>query len=98
MLLKFTINCVKHRPTAKSEGKVRRWCCDFKEVRSNVHGKQRSGRPSIQADNVERVNIKAKENRFSMISNLSLQFPEVFRVTLLRIVIETLNYQKLCAR
>lgn len=48
--------CAIYGPTVMSEGKVRQWCREFREGRSNVHDDERSGRPSVQTDDlVERV-------------------------------------------
>ena len=51
-------------PTVMSEGKVRQWCRDFKNGRTNVHDKEKCGRPSIvTGELVENVNAKIRENR-----------------------------------
>ncbi|KAL4113476.1 hypothetical protein QTP88_017091 [Uroleucon formosanum] len=39
-------------PGVMCEGKVRQWCRDFKNGRTNVHDKGRSGRPSVQTDEI----------------------------------------------
>lgn len=91
--------CETYGPTAMSEGKVRQWCREFREGRSNVHDEERSGRPSVRTDDLaERVNAKVRENRRFTISDLSIEFPEVSKTTLFRIVTDTLGYRKLCAR
>jgi hypothetical protein len=35
-----------------SEEKVRQWCYDFKNGRTNVRDEERSGRPSRQTDEI----------------------------------------------
>lgn len=91
--------CETYGPNAMSDGKVRQWCREFKEGRSNVHDEQRSGRRSVRTDDlVERVNAKVRDNRRFTIRSISADFPEVSRTTLLRIVTDTLSYRKLCAR
>lgn len=48
---------------------------------------QTCGRPSLQTnDLIEYVNAKVKENRYFMISNLTINFPEVCRTMLIRIM------------
>ncbi|KAL0268851.1 UNVERIFIED_CONTAM: hypothetical protein PYX00_010659 [Menopon gallinae] len=91
--------CETYGPNVMSDGKVRQWCREFKEGRSNVHDEQRSGRRSVRTDDlVERVNAKVRDNRRFTIRSISAEFPEVSRTTLLRIVTDTLSYRKLCAR
>jgi hypothetical protein len=49
---------------AISDGMVRRWCRMFSEGSTNVHGDDRSGRPSlVTADLLDQVNEKIRENR-----------------------------------
>lgn len=91
--------CAIYGPTVMSEGKVRQWCREFREGRSNVHDDERSGRPSVQTDDlVERVNEKVRSNRRFTITELAKKFPEVFAKTVHRIVTDKLGYHKLCAR
>ncbi|GBN72669.1 hypothetical protein AVEN_211056-1 [Araneus ventricosus] len=82
-----------------SEGMVRKWVGAFKDVPTNIHNEERSGRPSvITEDLVQKVDGKVRENRFFSISTLSNEFPQVSRSVLYGIVSEHLNYLKLCSR
>lgn len=84
---------------AMSEGKVRQWVREFKNGRQNVHDEERSGRPSVITDDlVAAVETKVREDRRFTISTLSLQFPQVSRSVLYKIVSEKLNFKKLCSR
>lgn len=86
-------------PNAMSDSKVRKWVRAFKDGRENVHDEQRSGRPSvITADLVTAVDEKVRENRRFTISALSLEFPNVSKTTLHKIVSEHLKFRKLCSR
>ncbi|KAL4127342.1 hypothetical protein QTP88_011517 [Uroleucon formosanum] len=56
-------------PGVMCEGKVRQWCRDFKNGRTNVHVEERSGRPSVQTDEiVSLVDQKLRSDRRLMIS------------------------------
>lgn len=46
-----------YAPTEMSGGKIREWCQGFKNGGTNVYDGERSGRPSIQTDEiVEHIN------------------------------------------
>ena len=87
--------CLVYEPAIMSEGKVRKWCRDFQNGRANVHNEARSGRPSIQTDDiVDQVNQKLRLT----ISALANEFPRVARTSVYRIVTEKLGYRKFWAR
>jgi len=91
--------CLVYGPTVMSEGKVRQWCRDFKNGRTNVHDGERSGRPIIQTDEiVQQVDQELRSDRRSTINALAVKFPLVGRTTIYTIVTEKLGYHKLCAR
>jgi [histone H3]-lysine36 N-dimethyltransferase SETMAR len=91
--------CLVYGPTVMSEGKVRQWCRDFKTGRTNVHDEERSGRPSMQTDEiVSLVDQKLRCDRRLTISALADEFPHLGRTTVYTIVTEKLGYHKLCAR
>lgn len=91
--------CLVYGPAIMSEGKVRKWCRDFQNGRTNVHDEERSGRPSIQTDDiVDQVNQKLRCDRRLTISALANELPHVARTSIYRIVTEQLGYHKLCAR
>ena len=76
---------------AMSDSKVRKWVRAFKDGRENVHDEPRSGRPSvITEDLVNAVDEKVREDRRFTISTLALEFPNVSRTTLHKIVSENL--------
>jgi transposase len=68
--------CEVYGLNVMSDSKVRHWCHLFKEGRMNVHGEERSGRPSVITDNLaEKVNTAIRGNRCFTISEMSLEFP-----------------------
>ncbi|GFV89672.1 histone-lysine N-methyltransferase SETMAR [Trichonephila clavipes] len=86
-------------PNAMSSSKVRKWVRAFKDGRENVHDEPRSGRPSVITDDlVNAVDEKIREDRRFTISTLALEFPNVGRTTLHKVVSEKLKFRKLCAR
>ncbi|GFW93903.1 uncharacterized protein TNCV_4221821 [Trichonephila clavipes] len=84
---------------AMSNSKVRKRVKKFKDGRTNDHDKKRSGRPSVITDDLMQVvEPKIRENRRFTITTLSLEFPDVSRSVVYKIVIENLNFKKLCSR
>jgi hypothetical protein len=82
-----------------SKGTVRQWCRMFKDVRTNVHDEERSGRPSVVSDYlVQSVDKKICERRCITISELSCKFPQIPRTLLYEIITIRLGYHKFCAR
>jgi hypothetical protein len=67
--------------------------------RTNVHGEERSGRPSVVRDDlVQSADQKiCKRWRFT-ISELSCEFPQISRTPLYEIIIVRLGYHKFRAR
>jgi transposase len=56
--------CEVYGENAVSDGMVIRWCRMFSEGRTNIHGDDRSGRPSlVTADLPDQVNEEIRENR-----------------------------------
>lgn len=91
--------CEVYGPNAMSDSKVRKWVRAFNDGRENVHDEPRSGRPSIiTEDLIKAVEEKIYENRRFTISSLALEFPNVGRTTLHKIVSENLQFHKLCSR
>ncbi|GFW25318.1 histone-lysine N-methyltransferase SETMAR [Trichonephila clavipes] len=85
-------------PNAMSSSKVHKWVRAFKDGRENVHDEPRSDRPSVITDDlVKAVDEKIREDRRFTISTLALEFPNVGRTTLHRVVSEKLKFRKLCA-
>ncbi|GFY25211.1 histone-lysine N-methyltransferase SETMAR [Trichonephila clavipes] len=86
-------------PNAMSSSKVRKWVRAFKDGRENVHDEPRSSQPSVITDDlVNAVDEKIREDRRFTISTLALEFPNVGRTTLHKVVSEKLKFIKLCAR
>ncbi|GFU54688.1 histone-lysine N-methyltransferase SETMAR [Trichonephila clavipes] len=86
-------------PNAMSSSKVRKWVRAFKGGRENVNDEPRSGRPSVITDDlVNAVDEKIRKGRLFTISTLALEFPNVGRTTLHKVVSEKLQFCKLCAR
>ncbi|GFT51453.1 HTH_48 domain-containing protein [Trichonephila clavipes] len=72
-----------------SDEMVRKWVRAFKDGRTNIHDKERSGRPSVITDElIQKVDCKVKENRRLTISSLSEKFYAVSRSVLYGIVSE----------
>ncbi|GBM03748.1 hypothetical protein AVEN_134964-1 [Araneus ventricosus] len=68
-----------------SEGMVRKWVRAIKDVRTNVHDEERSGRPSvITEDLVQKVDGKVRTDalRFHIYVMSFLKFQEVFFIEL----------------
>ncbi|GFY11564.1 histone-lysine N-methyltransferase SETMAR [Trichonephila clavipes] len=74
-------------------------CQVLNDGRKNVHDEPRSGRPSVITDDlVNALDEKIREDRRFTISTLALEFPNVGRTTLHKVVSEKLKFRKLCAR
>jgi hypothetical protein len=83
----------------KLKNSVQKWCIQFKNGRTNVHDKEKSGRPSIVTDDlVAKVDEKICENRHFTVTEFSLCYPQVSRTLLFDIVTQKLGYHKFCAR
>ena len=66
---------------------VRKWVRMFNEGRENVHDEARSGRSSLENDDLVRnVNERVCDDRRFTISDLSLHFPQISRTLLYDIV------------
>ncbi|GFS83321.1 histone-lysine N-methyltransferase SETMAR [Trichonephila clavipes] len=64
----------------------------------DVHDEERSGRPSVITDDLmQAVETKICENRRFVINILSLEFPDVSRSLVYKIMTEDLNFKKLCS-
>ncbi|GFV69928.1 uncharacterized protein TNCV_1982951 [Trichonephila clavipes] len=63
-----------------SDSQVRKWVRKFKDRRTNVHDKERSGRPSVVIDGLmQAVETEIHGNRRFTITTRSLEFPVVSR-------------------
>ncbi|GFU53919.1 uncharacterized protein TNCV_3056371 [Trichonephila clavipes] len=86
--------CDKQILKATSDSKVRKWARKFKDGRTNVHDEECSGRPSVITDDLmQTVETKIRENRRFTITTLSLEFPDVFRLVVYKIMTEDLNFK-----
>lgn len=82
-----------------SDGMVRKWVWQFNDGRTNIHDKDRSGRPTVVSDElVEKVNEKICENKCFIIRILSDESPPISKSLLHDIVVNRLNYRKMCSR
>ncbi|KAF2895151.1 hypothetical protein ILUMI_11022 [Ignelater luminosus] len=78
---------------------VFKWCREFKNGRTSVHGDQRSGRPSIVTNEiVEKIENALRDDRRLTVDELSAMFPQISRSLLHETITETLGYRKLSAR
>ncbi|GFY24342.1 uncharacterized protein TNCV_1013911 [Trichonephila clavipes] len=84
---------------AMSDNKIRKWVRKLKDGRTDIHDEERSGRPSkIIDDLMLAVETKIRENRRFTITTLSLEFHNVSRSVVYKIVTGNLNFKKLCSR
>jgi len=91
--------CEVYGQNAMSDSIVRRWVRQFNEGRSEVHDKERSGRPSLVTEElVHAIDDKIQENRKFTISALAREFPQISRSLIHEIVTEKLKFRKLCSR
>jgi hypothetical protein len=82
-----------------SKGTVREWCRMFKDLWTNVHIEEWSGRPSVVSDElVQSVDQKVCERLHCTISELSCEFPQISCTILSEIITVRLGYHKFCAR
>ncbi|GFU69756.1 uncharacterized protein TNCV_1221441 [Trichonephila clavipes] len=64
--------CQAYGPNIMSKQMVSRWCSEFSECFQSVLDEERSGRPSLNSDDlVERVRQRVIENRRFMITELN---------------------------
>ncbi|GFS63282.1 mariner Mos1 transposase [Trichonephila clavipes] len=84
---------------AMSGSKVRKWVGKFKDGQTNVHDEERSGRPSLITDDLmQAVEAKIRENRRFTITLLLMEFLDVSRSVVYKVVTEGLNFKKLYFR
>ncbi|GFT31998.1 uncharacterized protein TNCV_3468501 [Trichonephila clavipes] len=84
---------------AISDIKDRKRVRKIKAGRTNVHVEERSGWPSVITDDLmQAVETKSRENRRFTITTLSLEFPQVYRSVVYKIVNEDLNFKILRSR
>ena len=70
-----------------SDGTVHKWVRAFRDGRTNIHDEERSGRPSVNTDDlIQKVDCKVRENRRFTISSLCKEFPAVSRSVVYEIV------------
>ena len=78
---------------------IRKWCTMFRNGRTDVHGAERSGRPSVITEALkQKVNRIIRENRHFTFSEVYEQCPGVSRTVVYEIVIEHLQYRKIARR
>ncbi|GBM23152.1 hypothetical protein AVEN_147070-1 [Araneus ventricosus] len=88
-----------HGANVMTDGIIRKWVRQFDDGRNDVHDEARRGRPSVvNVGLVAKVNEKIRENRRSTIRMLFDEFPQISNTVLHEIVINRLNYRKLCSR
>lgn len=70
----------------------------FKNGRTNIHEKEKSGRPTVVSDDlVSKIGEKVHENWRFTISEFSEQFLQISRMVLQKFVTDKLGYCKFCA-
>jgi hypothetical protein len=91
--------CAVYDQNVMSEGTVRQWCRIFKDVRTNIHDEERSGRTSVASDDLpQSVDKKICERRRFTISELSCEFPQISCTVLYDVITVRLGYHKFWAR
>jgi transposase len=56
---------------------VRKWCREFKDVRTDVHDEQRSGRPSVSDETIVKVEETMLKDRRVTVWELCEMIPDV---------------------
>ena len=64
----------------------------------DIHDEERSGRPSVSDETIEKVEGILLEDRRITICELALRVPEVSCSTIEKILSEILGYRKVCTR
>lgn len=77
---------------------VRKWCREFKNGRTNVHGDQRAGWPSVSDETISKVERIMLEDRRVMIWEMGEFILDVSKTTIDKISTEHLHYHKVCVR
>ncbi|GFX55028.1 mariner Mos1 transposase [Trichonephila clavipes] len=81
---------------AMSDNKVRKWVRKFKDGRTNIHDEERSGRPSVITDGLMQVvETKNRKNSTFTITTHSLEFPDISRSVVYKIVTKDLNFKEI---
>jgi len=77
---------------------VTKWCREFSERRTNVHDKQRIGRPSLIFDDfLQEIEGEIRANRCATIRELHHIILEVSKTTIHEAMTQKLGYRKFCA-
>ena len=74
-----------------------KWCREFSEGRTEVHDEQRSGRPSLISDELQKIEGEIRANRRVAITELHHINSEVSKTTIHEAMTEKLGHRKLCA-
>lgn len=81
-----------------SESPVRDWCRKFRDEQIDVHDKGRQGWYLIMTNElIQKVDQLVSEKRCFMISDLSDEFSQILRLSLLQTVAERFGYHKFYA-
>jgi hypothetical protein len=73
------------------------WCGEFKNGHTSVHDDQKSGRPSIVIEIVEKIENLLHDNHRLTVDELSAMFLQISRSLLHKTITDTFGYQKLSA-
>jgi hypothetical protein len=92
--------CVVYSQILMSEGTVRQWCRRFKDVQTNVHDEDWSGRPVICSKwwSCSKCWPKICERWHFTILELLCEFPQISCTVLYEIITLRLGYHKFYAR
>jgi hypothetical protein len=74
---------------------VMKWCREFFEGKTDVHDKQRSSRPSVISDDLQKIEGEIHANQCRMIRELYHIIPKECKITIHEAVTEKLGYRKL---
>jgi hypothetical protein len=75
---------------------VMKWCCEFYKGSSDVHDEQRTSRPFLISDDLQKIEGEIHTHRRRTIKELHHIIPEVSKTTIHEAVTEKLGYRKLC--
>ena len=76
---------------------IQKWCREFALGHTEIHDKKPSGRPSICNETVAKFEETMRKDRRVSLDDLCVSILEVSRTTIYRILMDKLQYRKVCA-
>ncbi|KAG8231259.1 hypothetical protein J437_LFUL011113 [Ladona fulva] len=90
--------CEVHDERCRSVQHIRKWCKEFTTGRMDIHNEDRSRRPSLSDEIIEKVKRLLHEDQRVTIFELALRVPEISASSIERILTKKLTYHKVCMR